>query len=760
MFVCFAFVLALHAAPVPQDTTDTTSRAAPRIPVTPALIASAYEDPAARALVTLARAARLGQDSSLMAYDAMAKRRLTVGFGLGASGRERLMLRSEGASRVRWRAGVGAHIDVVAARTAIPLAYPGARVLSDMLDDDPVPYFPGREGLVGFSDVVRSHDRHGSPMIHPLEAGAEAYYRYAAGDSVALRFPDGRRFRLRELRVIPRMPRFDLIVGSLWIDARSGQVVRAVYRPASPMDIAQVARADDPHAFDDVPTLVKPLIFPMNATITDFIVEYGLVDERWWMPRIQTVEGRARAGPMRLSFAVQQTFAYASVNGPDSLPPIIVAAENDSSRRARRDSIRAARRASSDDSDDEESLDCPVGDTIVRRHLRHEGALPVEIRIPCDTAALMHSAELPPSIFDAGDETFGVADRAHVLAALGLSTQPGWSPQRPVLTYGLTNGLLRYNRIEGLSAGVRVDETFGAGYSGDVVARLGTADWQPGVEARIQRSDGVRTLGLAAYRRLVPVGDWGNPLSLASSVGALVLGSDDAFYYRTWGVELTGQRGRVGAATVDWRLFAEQQRDAAVNTTFTLLHAVGGGGVPGNIDAARAGEAGLAAGVRDAWGLDPRGWRVDAGVRLEGATGTFDYVRGAADAAVSRGIGTRFDAALSASAGSSVGTVPPQRLWYLGGAQTVRGQIAGQEAGDAYWFSRASLAYGLLAVRPTVFLDAGWAGARNDWNGAGGVMTGAGVGVSFLDGLVHLDVARGLHPTRGWRGMFYLDARF
>ena len=175
-----------------QDTTFVAQHDTPLV-ATSAQLATAYDDAAARGLVAKARAARTSQDSSLMAYDAIAKHRLTVNVGLGARGPERLLLRTEGASRVRWTRGGGAHIDVLAARTAIPMLYPGARVLSDMLDDNPVPYFPGREGLVGFSEVVRSRNRHQSPMIHPLEDGAESVYRYATGDSVTLAFPDGRR---------------------------------------------------------------------------------------------------------------------------------------------------------------------------------------------------------------------------------------------------------------------------------------------------------------------------------------------------------------------------------------------------------------------------------------------------------------------------------------------------------------------------------------------------------------------------------------
>ena len=46
-----------------------------RIPVTPELEASAFKDPAARALLKQAREARMRQDSALLAYDATAYQR-------------------------------------------------------------------------------------------------------------------------------------------------------------------------------------------------------------------------------------------------------------------------------------------------------------------------------------------------------------------------------------------------------------------------------------------------------------------------------------------------------------------------------------------------------------------------------------------------------------------------------------------------------------------------------------------------------------
>lgn len=739
-----------------------------RIPLTPALLASAYHDAAARDLITRARVARLVQDSSLLSYDATSKQRMTVGIGFRETGRERMLFRTEGAARVRWQQGRGVRIDVLGARTAFPMVYPGVRVVMDMLDDDAIPYYPGREGLLHLAGVRRVTQTDEGLFIHPLDEGAEAYYRYRSGDSVVFRLPDGRRIRLREVTVIAREPTWDLIVGSLWFDVASAHLVRAVFRPAAPVDVVQLAERDDPHTFDDVPRFVRPMIFPMTATITAFTVEYGLHDQRWWLPRLQTVEARGRMGFTRFSFTLAESFRFASVNGTDTIPRIEVTPESDSLRRvaerARRDSLRAARRAHRGGNEGDEELrglDCPLGDTLVLKRL-HDRTLPVAIHVPCDTAMLAHSPELPPSIYASGEETFDLAQRDELVKQLGLSLQPGWHPLPPTLHYGLDRGLLRYNRVEGLSAGIGIEENFGSGVVGEATARIGVADWEPNVELHVRRSNGRRTIGLGVYRRLESASDWGDPFSLGSSVSALLFARDYGFYYRSWGAELLGSWE--GARTFGWRAFAEHQWNAPVATNFSLPNLLSDREFRPNLHAARADAFGLGLWWRGDFGLDPHDWRLALDARAEGATGTFDYARGALDATLSRGIarvGDRWlDGALTAGAGTSAGSVPAQRLWYLGGVSTVRGHTPGTAVGDAYWFGRAELGYGLTAVRPALFFDLGWAGARERWTHPGRPISGAGVGLSVLDGLMRLDVAKGIHPDRGWRVELYLEGRF
>jgi len=119
------------------------------------------------------------------------------------------------------------------------------------------------------------------------------------------------------------------------------------------------------------------------------------------------------------------------------------------------------------------------------------------------------------------------------------------------------------------------------------------------------------------------------------------------------------------------------------------------------------------------------------------------------------------EAALTVSGGSTVGNVPMQRRWFLGGTQTIRGQSADTaQSGNAFWMSRFELARAAVGIRTSLFGDVGWTGDRSTWRDVGRPLSGVGVGFSALDGLVRFDIARGLYPRKQTRLSFYLGAPF
>lgn len=703
-------------------------------------LATAFLNPDARTLLARARAARIGQDSSLREYDASALQRTTLGLAVTRFGRERIVFRHEVATRVRWDRAVGARIDVTGRRTVVPLVGGPATVEIESVVS-PIPYYPGRDALwIGLtrSNPSATHDE----IIHPLANGAEALYTYRAGDSISFRLPDGTSIHLRELEVRPRKADWHTVVGSLWFDTRTGQLVRAAYRLSQPVDLLH----DDD---DDHPGfLASALLRPSTATITGVAVEYGLYQGRFWLPRTQVGEGKVQVGFVRMPMRIEEHFTYNNVNALDSIPVMPPPRSLNSGRV--NDSVRVAQ-------------ECAATGTHSVRATRYGGTLPILVTIPCDTAKLAHSPDLPASIFDPGDEVFSDAERDALLAkAESMVPNLPVGPQLPRVDWGFE--MLRYNRVEGLSSALDITQDIGSAYSIRFTPRFGVADRIPNAELAFSRHTPAGTTTLSGYRRLVAANDWGNPLDVGSGLSALLFGRDEGFYYRTAGAELSGDR--LLGHSWQWRLFSERESDAAVRTNASLAKALGSDGFDPlwNIAAPTIVETGVAVRNLSSFGFDPNAFRFITDLRLEGAGGDRAYSRGALDVTMSHPIGRmlsrNFSTSITVGAGTSAGNIPAQRHWYLGGTSTVRGEAAGVMVGNSYWLTRTEIGYGLPGFRRIAFFDLGWAGDRSGWNAMGRPASGAGIGWSMLDGLVRADVARGIYPLRQWRGALYLDAKF
>ena len=730
----------------------TIGRGGDPIPITPELRANAYRSAEARSLVARARAARATQDSLLQNYEAVSVERMSIGARLKATGRDRLAARGESATRIRWQRGVGAEMEVQGARFTAPVVSPKVEPLNEPMMGAPssIPYYPGREALWPMGDATL--------WKHPLAPDAEAYYRYSLGDSLTFTLADGRAIRLRELRLEPRHARSDLVTGSFWFDTESAQLVRAIYRPAVPLDMQATFSSGEG---SNTPEWLRPLLL----TIHSVSVEFGLHEGRWWLPRRHAVDGEARVTFARLPISVDQRFTYSSVNGLD---PIAFIASQPvdpavSPRTAMGDSAWRALPM-----EERSRLASAARDERLRRRKEAcetvgyhtsttvRDSVPVRISIPCDSATLVSSPALPPSIFTEIDDPLESIDPGLLERALGWGSQADWSWGTPEFAYGLD--LVRYNRVEGLSIGAMLQQEMGKGFDARLVGRVGIADLHPRGELAISRADAFRTVSLTAYERLGVATDWGSPLDLGASLNALLFGRDEGLYYGARGLELTGH-GLEGSR-FSWRLFAEQHRPVDVETNFSLPNVFNGLRFRENIVAERGDVLGAGVRLQGSRGDDPRRLRLLGDLRGEGATGDFDYARAMLDVTLSRELFSGFAASVTGAAGSSVGVLPTQKLWYLGGVHTVRGQPLAAMAGDAFWMTRGELGFGIPLVRPSLFYDLGWAGDRDAWSAQGRPITGAGIGLSVLDGLLRLDVAKGIRPNRGIRADLTLEARF
>ncbi len=447
--------------------------------------------------------------------------------------------------------------------------------------------------------------------------------------------------------------------------------------------------------------------------------------------------------------------------GPNAKP----GSNTDSARAAR--ALRRKERIKA--REDARRAECAANNGFtVKTELRYGGTLPVAVRTPCDTAVLAVSKDLPPSIYDAGEELFGTAEREELLKALDLGLQPGFAPQKIQWQTALADGAFRFNRVEGMSSGLGARQLLGGGYAWHAQARYNFGEATVIGEAGVERSNGRRTIDVTAYRRTTVANDWGSPFGFGASLAAALYARDEGFYFRNAGAEVVWRTDPKPDFEV--RLFGERQDNMPVVTRRSLF---GGDNDPGFVPnlTARAGNVfGASTRVRREAGVDPNGWRFFADGRAELGAGDWSYQRGAIDMGAQHPLFGPLSLSVTAGGGAAFGDVPQQRMFYLGGLHTVRGLapgtaadrggIVGTPGGTAYWLTRTELGYGGAGFRSSVYYDAGWTGRKKGWNEPGRPLSGAGVGLSLLDGLLRFDVARGIYPTQQVRVDFSVDVRF
>jgi hypothetical protein len=702
----------------------------------PAGDSAAYLDATARRLVAAARARRETIDRSITSYRTRVRER--IGVGIRALRRDRMLYRREIALLVDWRRDGVSQISVIGARQSIPAAVPKPELPEDLKSEGgDYAFDPADDRLtVGFGRTRRdstqdSTKHHDVEFRHPLAPGSEADYRFASGDSSVVVFPNGRTIRLRELRIIPRRLDFRLMSGSFWIDEDSHGVVRALIRPARPFDFEQdLADEDD----KDIPGFVKPI----RVEIRFLTIDYGLWAGRWWLPRLIAMDAVATAGsflqmPMRYERVYDEYEVSGDTTAPRARrPPMATQAE---------DSIA---RAACHAREDREQISCKCANG-------HCAAFTVHI--PIDTAALLASAALPPPFGSANDTLISEGEMQELTHGLGNLPQAPWQLHARPPRWGLA----RFNRVEGLSLGARGDLDLGR-LQLDGAARIATTDHQLDLVAGVLRETGTARFRLAGYRRLAAVDPNARSLSIGNSLGALLLGRDDGDYFRATGAELTIVPPVTLPQRFAIRLYAERQRLARKRTDFSLPNALHDAHVfRPNIFADSADQLGASLTVRTQRGIEPERPQWTADVTLDGGVGTYRFGRLSGTLRVAAPLGPNVATAVELAGGMADGSVPVQSYWYLGGPGTMRGYGGNASSGDAFWRARLELANRWPGARVVLFADVGRAAQREHLSLAR-PLAGIGVGASFMDGLLRLDLTRAVRSPTGWRLDFYTDA--
>jgi hypothetical protein len=695
----------------------------------------AYRDPAARRLVARARERRGTLDRSISSYTTSMKER--IGVGIRALRRDRMIYHRELALRITWRRDSVGHVAVLGARQGIPIALKGEQLPEDLVQDaGDYAFDPSSDRLAIGSDS--------GFIIHPLSDGSEAHYRFESGDSTLLSFPDGRRLRLYELRVLPRRSDAHLVAGALWIEGDGYGVVRLLTRLARAFDFeVDIERRPGTDATDTTGTAdtaaarrgdgIPGFLKPLRADVRFFAIEYGLWDDRWWLPRLVSFDAVATVGGFaELPVRYELLYEDYEVTG---------------------DTGRAPERRPAPVPDDTARTQCRerFGEEVTCR-CRQGRCFAFTVTVPSDTAALLASAALPASFRTTTDTMLSeqeISDLARQIRGLpGLPRRTAFRPPRW--------GLFRYNRVEALSLGARGELEAGAWWL-DGLARIGIGDVVPNVELGIRREGTVARTRLAGYYRLAAADTANRPFGVLNSARALFFGKDDGDYFRTWGVELHGRPTITQPQTYAWRLYAERQRPVGKETDFSLPRVFDRDRrFRPNLVADSADQFGAAASLRGTRTFGDGGTTFGVELSLDGAIGTFDFLRAAMTARLTAPLPGPLTGGLEVAAGTSDGALPAQSRWYLGGPHTLRGYDGGVAAGAEFWRARAEVANDFPGARVALFADAGRASPRGTLS-LRDALLGAGVGASFLDGLVRIDVGRATRAPTGWRVDFYLD---
>jgi len=693
---------------------------------------TAYLDPAARALVARARERRAGTEETITSYHATVQERISL--GLRALRRDRVFYQREMAGRVAWHRYAPDTVTMLGAREAIPMVYKNAQLPEDLRSDAPdLAFKPGDERMgIGIGDSEFVYD--------PLAAGSEARYRFQAGDTTVITLQDGRTIRLLELRIIPRRDDFHLLTGSFWFEDDHAALVRAVFRPARAWDLERDLDPGDKQDAKDIPGFLKPI----RAEVRYITVEFALLEGKWWLPRLIALDAVATAGNfLTTPLRYEQVFTEYDVTAGEPAPMLAEAGPSADTASAPLDSLLA------------DSAEAACRGRADCRCTRTECQSAVVI-VPEDSLSLLTSPLLPRSL---DDETpfLSASEMQDIGRAVGLLPATPWHAHAPTLHFGPGGtGLLRYNRVEALSVGARFAVDFGR-LTLDAVGRVGTADGWPNLELGLGHETPHVNLRLAAYRHLAAANPDTKPLGIGNSLGALFLGRDDGLYVRSWGGEIIVRPVATAAQSYQWRVFAEWQRPAEKGTDVSVAHFLDSGHLfGGNISALAARQFGTALVIRGAKGVSTQGATIGGELFMDAALGTFEYARAALTARLTLPLSQRLLTGLELAAGTTGGDAPVQGLWYLGGPATLRGYGGGVVGGPDFWRARLELTNASPGARLAVFSDAGWAG-RGTALTTGHPLVAVGIGGSFFDGILRLDLARALVSPKGWRMDLYVD---
>ena len=694
------------------------------------LLAASAADTQAQDILDLARSRHQTGDTTLRDYRSHLNTLVSAGFITDPLAPPRLIVASELASEVAWQRTGGLQVRMLGQRYVTSL---GTDVEAGLDFDEPwfVATVPGDSlRLLGGIELP------GRAAVHPFSQGAERYYSYEIGDTVALLSP-ARQVQLVEIEVTPTRGDEALVVGSIWIDAETGDVgamqIRFVGKPLW-------ADEDDPEGSEWANRILS-----VSAT-----VQQGLWETRYWLPHKQEVELMVRI-PFIGNFAVpvvfRSEFGRYAVNtnlpiawfSPDSLR---AASAQRTGYEGATLTIRAGRAETVQPADTTRyQPPFPDRDALQVRAGSAENGWEI-IRPPDDTLVAYDGWDRP---LEAPASELTLPSAVELERRARQLSNEIVGRKMFALQYDRLPEMIRYNRVESLALGLggrwdiprRPFWSFGGG------ASFGFADLEPKGRLDVRYDAPGARADLAVYSELHLAGSAlsDDKRAFGNAFRAFFLGRDDADYYRASGVALTlGRRwgwlaGRLG---LGWEDHQSVNRNTDITLPGIWEDSVFRLNPPADEGGFWRGDLALTGYLGD-WARPTNRAEVTLGVELGSDTDSFDYIQPRAALQGRADIGTLAALAISARAAWTGGDAPAQRAWRLGGLETVRGFAHGTRLGDSYWTAQIEASPRRRTITPILFADFGWAGLTDDWPGDDPLWS-LGAGVSFLRGVFRTDL--------------------
>lgn len=690
-------------------------------------------DASAQDIVELARRRHRNPDPTLEDYRSKLITLVSVGWMTDPLAPPKLIVASELAAGVAWEREGGLQIRML-----------GQRYVTSFGRDVQVGLDFGEPWFVAITPgdslrVLGGIELPGRAAVHPFAEGAGRYYEYELGDTVTLLTPS-RNVDLVEVRVTPTRGDEALVVGSIWVDALTGDVgamqIRFVGKPLWPSD-------EDPEG-----STWANRILSLSATL-----QQGLWETRYWLPHKQELELMVNIpfiGNFAMPIIFKSEFGHYDVNtgepiawlSPDSLRDTAEPTRdfNEGATLSLSVGGETEKVAGADTTGVEDVF--PEKATLQVRAGPADGGW--EIIRPPDDSLLAYDEWDRPLETPASELTLPSAEdlerRAQELAPDILGRKMFF------VQYDRITDFIRYDRIEALGMGldVRYDIprrpfwSIGAGVS------FGVADLAFKGKLDFRYDSPSKRIDLAVYSQLDRAGTALTDQKRAgppAALRALVLGRDDADYYRASGVALTyGKRwGRLGGRLgVGW----EDQRSVETNTQIAIPgiweSSVFPPNPPANEGGFWRGDVAAIIYIGD-WTRPTDRAELQLGLGAGAGPNTFDYLQPRAKLEGRVDFGDKAALAFLTQGGWSAGDAPLQRFWGIGGLQTVRGFTYGTQRGDSYWTGRLEVSPRRKAITPVVFGDIGWAGSTEDWPGSDPLWS-FGIGASFLWGIFRTDL--------------------